>query len=214
MLSIKGLCKSYDGQVRRNRILNSFDAQLCKRSCLIGANGSGKSTILLAISGLISIDAGQIYWENTETTAEQRRDLTAIASDSVLVPEFLTPRQVFDLNQSTWKCPWPTDLIEQFNFAPHIDKTIDALSAGNLKKLQLIGAFMRKPSILLLDEANIALDEKSVHALWQITEQYEGHIIVASNEPRLFAEKGYDIIDIQGGNISGGAKTLSNANID
>ncbi|MFT6267977.1 MAG: ABC-type multidrug transport system ATPase subunit [Alphaproteobacteria bacterium] len=200
MLTLHNITKSY---TKANKtppigkqagVLQGYSANFTSpRSCVVGENGSGKSTLLLVIAGLLSPDAGIIKWQQKTTLCKQRKQMFAIASDSIAIPEFLTAQQVIELNQSTWQLPMPDALIEQFNFGPHIFKTIDALSAGNLKKLQLISVFMRQPSLLLLDEPNIALDQQSVNALWNIIDCYNGKIIVASNEPTLFEAKGFNI---------------------
>jgi ATPase subunit of ABC transporter with duplicated ATPase domains len=70
------------------------------------------------------------------------------------------------------------------------------LSSGNLKKLQLILAFMRQPDLLLLDEANIALDEPAQLLLWQLIARFEGWIIAASNEAALYQEKGFSLVSL------------------
>lgn len=192
MLVIKGLSKTYSPS-KEGRVLNNYCAEFAQRDCLVGPNGIGKSTILLAISGLLSIDAGEILWQQQKTTAQQRKGLAALASDSIIIPEFLSPTQVFELNQATYNVAWPSALIKQFKFAQHLQKSVDALSSGSLKKLQLICAFMRNSQILLLDEPNIALDETSVEVLWSLIDQYKGCLIVASNEPQLFAKRGFTI---------------------
>jgi ABC-type multidrug transport system ATPase subunit len=196
MLKINELNKSYSQKSSAANVLVDYCAEFGKRTCLVGPNGTGKSTILLAVSGLMAIDSGEILWDQKVTNKQTRKALAAIASDSVVIPEFLSATQVFELNQHTYKVPWPAKLIEEFNFTTHIYKTVDALSSGNIKKLQLISAMMRNPKILLLDEPNIALDEKSVKILWQYIDNFEGCLIVASNEPKLYAEKGFAIQDI------------------
>lgn len=173
-------------------MLHDYSGQFsAQRLCIVGENGSGKSTLLLAISGLLSLDAGTIEWQGEAITQASRKQRFAIASDSIVIPEFLSAKQVLELTAHTWKVEWPEYLINRFNFKAHINKSIEVLSAGNLKKLKLICALMRKPDVLLLDEPNIALDEDSVRVLWDVLDTFSGMIISASNEPSLFAAKGF-----------------------
>ncbi len=181
------------------------------RCCVIGSNGSGKSTLLVLIAGLLEADSGVFSYlemppvQNTSNncshrvklSAKERKKVAAIASDSITFPPFLTAKQVLMAIVNTWQLEWPKNLIDTFNFNQHINKTVSALSSGNLKKLQLISAFLRKPPILLLDEPNVALDKSSVDVLWQLITHYEGQVIAASNEVELFRFKGFDIQSIQ-----------------
>lgn len=172
------------------------------RVCLTGKNGSGKSTILLMIAGLVTHDSGQFLFSDSNSASkhlsdEERVSNIALASDSLDFPSFLTAHEVLNVNSKMWARAWPNDLIEQFEFMPHLQKNVSSLSAGNLKKLQLIYAFMRQPSILLLDEPNLALDSKSVNALWNNIEQFKGMIICASNEPELFMKKGFTVMPLR-----------------
>jgi ABC-2 type transport system ATP-binding protein len=188
------ITKQYVTNSEALAVLHIYSSQFtAQRLCIVGENGSGKSTLLLAISGLLGLDAGAIEWQGTPVSQLSRKQLFAIASDSIIIPEFLSAKQVIELNIYTWKVQWPEDLISRFNFTIHVNKTIDALSAGNLKKLQLICALMRKRDLLLLDEPNIALDEASVKVLWDVLDAYPGMIIVTSNEANLFEEKGFKL---------------------
>ena len=53
---------------------------------------------------------------------------------------------------------------------------------------------MRQPALLLLDEANIALDSAAQQTLWQLIADFDGQIIAASNEAQLFASKGFALV--------------------
>lgn len=189
MFSIHQLSKAFGKTV----IFNDYSADFtADRVCIIGPNGTGKSTLLCMIAGLVNYPCGYISFNNKPLDKTN----TAIASDSIVMPGFITANDVLLLTKSSWQSDWPQAIIDGFNFSPHLNKRISELSAGNLKKLQLINAFMRSPQILLLDEPNIALDEPSVAFLWQQMAAFAGMIIVASNEPDLFNAKSYVIHDL------------------
>ncbi|WNO60761.1 ATP-binding cassette domain-containing protein [Rheinheimera sp. MMS21-TC3] len=193
MLSVSNLVKYYGQQP----VIKELSLQFAnKRSCIVGANGSGKTTFLFILAGLIKPDSGQVLWQGKKLISPQ--SITAIASDAIRNPSFLTVRKLFLLTQSMWQLDFPDKLIAAFGLTPHLDKTLDQLSAGNLKKAHLINAFMRNPRLLLLDEPNIALDENSSMALWQAIDDFSGDIIVASNEPAVFTGKGFNLQGISG----------------
>jgi len=198
VLSCRNVCKRYlsapdvsgQNESAKNSVLFDFSCEFtAPRTCIVGSNGTGKSTLLLILAGLLMPNSGQVLWDNKPSTPEQRKARVALASDSIVIPSFLSAAQVLKLVQDTWKTAWPEQLIEQFYFAPFLHTKVDNLSTGSLKKLQLIAALMRKPEVLLLDEPNIALDEQSVAALWKIISHYPHAIIVASNEPDVFTQR-------------------------
>lgn len=164
-----------------------------KKECIFAKNGQGKSTLLLMISGLLDADSGDISVNNKVLNKQQRKETCAIASDGILLPPFLSAKEVLLLTQKVWACEWPSSLIRDFMFSEHIQKGVGELSAGNLKKLHLINALMRQTPILLLDEPNIALDKHSLIVFWETITQYKGMVLVASNESQRFAEHDFVI---------------------
>lgn len=194
MLEIHSLNKHYQGESGAERldIFVDYSQQFnTSRSCLVAENGTGKSTLLLIIAGLLSANQENISFNNEPCSFQQRKLFSALASDSIVIPSFVTAKDVLALTQDIYRCDWPNDLIESLRFTPHIEKQVGSLSAGNLKKLQLINAFMRKPKLLLLDEPNIALDEQALSAFWSALEAFSGQIIVASNDPQLYLARGF-----------------------
>ncbi len=174
-------------------VLQQYQQQFTqRRSCITGANGSGKSSLLCAIAGILPYQSGSIHWHDS-LISRARADI-AIASDAILLPEFASAGDIMLLTQKLWQLGWPQQLIDGFAFAPQLDTPCGSLSTGNLKKLQLILAFMRQPALLLLDEANIALDSAAQHTLWQLIADFDGQIIAASNEAGLYAAKGFNLV--------------------
>ncbi len=203
LLHITGLSKTYYSAKGLEVVFEDYQKQFkTNRVCLTGKNGSGKSTLLLMIAGLVTHDSGQFLFADsnnapTYLSDKERVSSIALASDSLVFPSFLTAHEILNVNNKMWAKAWPNDLIEQFEFMPHLQKNVSSLSAGNLKKLQLIYAFMRQPSILLLDEPNLALDSRSVNALWDNIEQFKGMVICASNEPDLYVKNGFAVVPLR-----------------
>lgn len=179
----------------QRQILTQYQQEfLAQRSCLIAPNGAGKSSLMAAIAGLIPCQQGQILWRQRPIQAAD--PAVALASDSVPLPDFFTGRALLELQQQMWQLPEPTALLSDFNFLPQLDCPIADLSAGNRKKLTLIGALMRQPELLLLDEPNIALDEQAQQCLWHYIATYPGMIIAASHDAELFQQHQFTLVPL------------------
>jgi phospholipid/cholesterol/gamma-HCH transport system ATP-binding protein len=138
---------------------------------ILGASGSGKSTILKIITGLLSSDAG-VVWVNGERVdqlSEQemmavRADLGMIFQEGALF-DSLTVRE-----NVGYKYYEETDMpLEQVDrrveevlgfigLAEHIDKMPSELSGGQRRRVAIARAMAFKPRILLYDEATTGLD--------------------------------------------------------
>lgn len=160
-----------------------------RRSCIVGPNGIGKTTLLFVLAGLIKPASGEVRWR--QRPVPKPWEITAIAADAISIPSFLTIKKLLLLTQAMWRTEWPHSLLSEFALEPHLNKKITQLSAGNLKKAQLVNAFMRNPNVLLLDEPNIALDENSCEVLLQAIKDYPGIVVAASNDPERFVNAGF-----------------------
>jgi phospholipid/cholesterol/gamma-HCH transport system ATP-binding protein len=138
---------------------------------ILGASGSGKSTILKIITGLLHSDAG-VVWVNgervDELTEQQmmkvRTDLGLIFQEGALF-DSLTVRE-----NVGYKYYEETDMpLEQVDgrvrevlgfvgLAEHIDKMPSELSGGQRRRVAIARAMAFKPRILLYDEATTGLD--------------------------------------------------------
>jgi len=132
---------------------------------LKGPNGSGKTTLLRIVSGLLPFE-GKVVCNDVDLRRQPilYRQMVSWAEAEPLYPLFLTGTELVALYRSIRKAdPKDVDyLIAAFGVDNYIDSPVGTWSAGMTKKVALLLAFIGKPSLVVLDEPLITLDE---HAL-------------------------------------------------
>jgi ABC-2 type transport system ATP-binding protein len=131
---------------------------------LLGANGSGKSTFLRALTGQIPLRAGNVEIAGVDLRRWPERAKTGFgyAVDPAELPQGLTGRQYLELVASIRHCgkqDWPhPDLLSLLRLGDWIDQPIAACSLGTRGKISLAGALLGAPPLIILDEALNGLD--------------------------------------------------------
>lgn len=140
---------------------------------LKGENGSGKTTLLKSIAGLIPF-SGQIEvaGSNIKTDRIGYRHKVNYAEAEPLYPSFLTGAELLDFFIATKKADrtQANQLVEMLGVGTYINNKIGTYSSGMAKKLSLVLGFIGNPSLILLDEPLITLDQPSVNNLLQLIE--------------------------------------------
>ena len=166
LLSVTGLCVNY-GHIEAVRDID-LSLQAGQVTTLVGANGAGKSTTLLALSGLVPKAAGKVMFDGHDVTALPAHKL--VASGLVQVAEgratltTLTVRENLELGAYTRRdgaAARASDLEKMFALFPRLKERESGL-AGNLsggeQQMLAIGrALMARPRVLLLDEPSMGL---------------------------------------------------------
>jgi branched-chain amino acid transport system ATP-binding protein len=136
-------------------------------TALLGANGAGKSTTLLALSGLLKPTAGSILFDNVEITQLAAHEI--FARGLVQVPEgreiltTLTVRENLMLGayRRRGAADIAADLRRMLEIFPRLHERLDGvagnLSGGEQQVLAIARALMAKPRVLLLDEPSMGL---------------------------------------------------------
>ena len=164
----------------------SLDVEAGEIVCLIGSNGSGKSTILRTISGLIRPVQG--------TIAYQGEDITAVAAEKLVVkgishvPEGrrifhgLTVSGNLEVGTASWRRHGDRidrDMAGVLDIFPALKKRIDqlgwSLSGGEQQMLAIARSLMSRPKLLLLDEPSLGLAPKLVAAVFETIEKINRH---------------------------------------
>ncbi len=145
----------------------SFEVNQGEIRTLVGANGAGKSTTLLALSGLVRPKSGSIRFEGEElsrlpTHQIVERGLVQVAEGRAILTT-LTVRENLELGAYRRKdrSAIASDLERVLHLFPRLKERLDGL-AGNLsggeQQMLAIGrALLAKPRLLLLDEPSMGL---------------------------------------------------------
>jgi branched-chain amino acid transport system ATP-binding protein len=132
---------------------------------IIGANGSGKSTVLRALLGLTPLSAGRIRFRGRQINGLFTTDI--VKQGIVLVPEgrqlfpYLTVFSNLKLGASLRKDPIEEDLEEVYRLFPilrqRLNQKAGTLSGGEQQMLAIGRGLMAKPALLCMDEPSLGL---------------------------------------------------------
>ncbi|NOH01617.1 MAG: ABC transporter ATP-binding protein [Chloroflexi bacterium] len=163
MLELRNVVKSYEGKPLLTNI--SFTVSQGETICLLGASGSGKSTILRMIAGLEFPERGAILLNNLDLaqTPPHLRDFGLVFQDYGLFPHL----NVFDniafglkmRNVSVDEIKQRVSaLLEQVNLSGFDARKVTDLSGGEQQRVALARALAPSPRLLMFDEPLGALD--------------------------------------------------------
>lgn len=155
---------------------------------LVGPNGSGKTTTLNCMAGLMIPDEGNTeVFGNPVRPAQTtyRTELGYVGEESGFFRRWNARRNLDFLArlQPDWSHDRASRLADRF--ALPLDKPFEKLSRGNQTKLALVAALAHDPRLLLLDEPTAGLDPvvraEVLDVLWEITEDGEHAVIYSTH---------------------------------
>ena len=164
MIEVAGLKKRYGTQ----EVLRGLDFAVARGrvTAIVGPNGTGKTTLIKSILGLVRPDEGRITVDGREVGEDcAYRARIGYMPQIAHFPQNLTGAELLamlrDLRAGEGGAAAPAlddTLIERFGLAPHLDKPVRALSGGTRQKLNAVMAFLFRPDLLILDEPTAGLD--------------------------------------------------------
>lgn len=209
VLIIQGLKKSYG----LKSILRGVDLTLYEgeRMALLGANGTGKTTLLRILACLAKPGAGRIELEglDSEHDAMHIRRLVGFVAHQPYLYEELTALE----NLRFFGTLYGVARIERTSYS-QLEKVglqrrakdrVGTFSRGQLQRLSWARALLHEPHLLLLDEPETGLDQEGralVEALWQEHTDRGGYSIYTTHRPEQELNAGDRIIRLSNGRIS------------
>lgn len=148
-----------------------------RRTAVMGANGSGKSTFFLCCNGILRPDEGQIYY-NDQPLSYRKKDLLSLREKVGIV--FQDPdMQLFcasvyqEISFGPLNLGLPREeaareveaVIRRLGITPFRHRPAHALSGGQKKQVALADILVMHPELLILDEPFAALDPSHVHII-------------------------------------------------
>jgi polar amino acid transport system ATP-binding protein len=180
-----------------------LDVDLHEVVVLIGASGSGKSTILRCINGLEEVDAGSVRVDDLDVTAPDV-DLDAVRQRvgivfqqfnlfphmSVLDNVTLGPRKVLGTSRAQAQRE-AQELLGRFGLQEKARDYPDRLSGGQQQRVAIVRALAMRPDLMLFDEVTSALDPLLVGEVLDVIRELkrEGMTIVMATHEMEFARE-------------------------
>ena len=199
VLSVRNVSKSF-GQVRAVVGL-SFSVAKGTITGLLGRNGAGKTTTLRMINGIFLPDAGSIELFGTGDAAAARDRIGYLPEERGLYRKMRVIDQLLFLAEIKGQRPAAAKpraeaWLKRFELWDKRAGKLEELSKGNQQKVQLIGALLHDPEVVILDEPTSGLDPVNAVLVRNILKDLkaEGRTILLSTHMMAEAEKLVDHI--------------------
>ena len=168
MLRVDGLVRTY-GEVRALDGM-TFAVEPGSVTGFLGPNGAGKTTTMRAIFGLTALDAGEVRWDGRPVDRDARRTFGYLPEERGLYPSMKVLEQLRYLGQLRGMAKGEAEReavrwLDRLGLGDRHDADLEDLSLGNQQRVQLIGALLHRPDVLVLDEPFSGLDPVAVDAL-------------------------------------------------
>lgn len=201
-------------KIHGKTILNDISLRLSSGNVygFVGRNGSGKTMLFRALSGLMTVDKGKILWEGKELNKDFSvlPNLGIVLENAGLYPDLTGMENLTYLANLTKKIGKEEieDALVRVGLEPDDKRIYRKYSLGMKQRLAIAQAIMEKPDVMMLDEPTNALDETGVEEIRTIISQEKERgalILLASHNKediRLLSDYFYRIerghIEMQG----------------
>lgn len=188
VLTVDNLTKGFDGTVLFDNIC--FQIKRGERVALIGSNGTGKTTILKLINGIIPADSGSIYLGAKVNIGYYDQEHHVLDPDKTIFDEI---RDAYpDLNNTQIR-----NTLAAFLFTNEdVFKYIKDLSGGEHGRVSLAKLMLSNANFLILDEPTNHLDITSKEILENALNSYTGTVLFVSHDRYFINSTATRIIEL------------------
>lgn len=219
LYEIKKLKKSYN---KDREVLHDLSFKIPKGiSCILGSNGTGKTTLIKCMLNLLEINSGQIifegknldkwnkneYYKRVSAVLEGNRNTYWYATgyENIKYFGYLKGLTLKEINKKSEL------LLRQFDLYEDKDKKVSNYSRGMQQKLAIIISLINNPDVLFLDEPTLGLDVESKQKMIEILEEISQTrtIILTTHQLDLVDKLLGNLLLMEDGKIIYQGKTLN-----
>ena len=221
MIKLKSVNKKYIEGQKEHQIFQDADLEIAsgEKIVALGSSGSGKSTLLNLISGIDSVDSGQIIINKTDITKLNEEERTEFRKENIgfifqffnLIPTLTVEENIFFLlelnNMMTANNKnFALDLLDSVGLKDRLKSFPDKLSGGEQQRIAIVRALAHKPKLIIADEPTGNLDTetaaKVMNLLNKLISENKQSLIMATHDRDLaqFSDK---VITIRNKKIEG-----------
>ncbi len=201
LLSAHSISFHYPGSADLH--LPDIELGVAEQALLLGSSGSGKTTYLHLIAGLLRPHSGKLMIDGTDIYSLGERQLDAFRGQNIgivfQVPHFLRALSVTEniamaqrlvgKNPDLYRID---ELLTELGLAAKRDQKIHHLSQGEKQRVSIIRALINKPRLILADEPTSALDDKNctsvINMLKEQATAQGSALLVVTHDHRLSKE--------------------------
>ncbi len=180
MLTLQSVSKKYGDQ----QILRDVDFSIGTKEfvSIVGKSGTGKTTLLSILAGLVKPDKGDIFFNGENIahyTQEQYahfrlynigivfQDFKIIPSLSVFDNVYMAVHPRRDIAREQ-KAAMVREIVERVGLARKLENVVDHLSGGEKQRVAIARSLVGKPKLVLADEPTGNLDEKTSESIMRL----------------------------------------------
>ncbi|MCX7039238.1 MAG: ATP-binding cassette domain-containing protein [Spirochaetes bacterium] len=177
-IEVDGLTKVYRGGITAVNAI-SFTVGQGEIFGFLGPNGAGKSTTIQMLTTLIRPTAGRalVMGIDVARRADEARQQLGYVSQDLAVDDCLTGRENLSLQARFYGLPRQEarkridEVLDLVGLADRAGDLVETYSGGMRKRLDIAGALVHRPAVLLLDEPTLGLDSQTRTAIWDYVRQ-------------------------------------------
>ena len=141
---------------------------------LLGPNGSGKTTTINCLTGLLTPTAGRtsVGGFDVQTQGDKARSVMGVSPQETAVYPYLTGRENVELFGELQSVPRKTlngktdNVIEKVGLTEDAERRVGKYSGGMRRRVSIAMALVADPEVVLLDEPTVGMDPQGRRAVW------------------------------------------------
>ena len=184
-----------------NRLFDGIDLQIeaGERLCLVGRNGTGKSTLMKLLCREVQADDGEIIHSPDLKIARLQQDVPHGSRASVF--EIVAAGFGEQATEEAWQTQWQIEAILS-RLQLNGEQAFDDLSGGWKRRALLARALVANPDILLLDEPTNHLDIPAIEWLENFLLSYKATLLFVSHDRAFVRKLATRIIELDRGRLT------------
>ncbi len=208
MLKVTTISRSFGD----HRVLDgvSFDVRPGRMTGFLGANGSGKTTTMRIILGVLAPQGGSVTWRGEPVTQSVRQRFGYMPEERGLYPKMKVADQIEWFGRlhglTTEQAAANTArLLDQLELTDRAGDKLEALSLGNQQRVQVAAALVHEPEALILDEPFSGLDPIAVDTVLAVLRERAAAgvpVLFSSHQLAVVERLCDDLVIISGGRIA------------
>ena len=220
MIKVEHICKVYQSDKEKKVALSDVTLGFDKKGFVFinGISGSGKTTLMNIISGLDHSTSGKVYYDAQEMQIADenkwswyRNTQIGIVFQNYNLIEDISVRDNLLIPLKIQKIPEAEyakrieDILVYVGLQGYEDRKVCDLSAGQRQRIAIARAIIKKPKVLLADEATGNLDQKNTENILNLFNKISKNcLVILISHDAVAAEKyGDRIITLSDGNVVG-----------